>query len=173
VIVSSSLQSDPPFDSSFEVEANEEHAEARTARFLAWPIGLGARVRSTDAAATWPRLRERAESLSSNIALVIDEAVLGVQRTLVWDTATELRVVELRQRCAHLGEHADRVDGRLRKLLQALTSAPPSAKALPWLELGANEAWIVPRLGSLHRIEQLARELEAVEGVHLVARVTR
>jgi len=131
-------------------------ADLRLARFLSWPISAAVRVRTE--ANTLSELRERAQSPKSTLALCIDAAVQSVDLATI-EADTALRMHTLRTRLSRFARKKCQDCESLADVIDALSAGLPSAPALDWLELGSDEAFVVPRLSAVSRRDVFLREL--------------
>jgi hypothetical protein len=126
----------------------------RWARFFAWPVaaggvlGFGSRA---DARAAVDRLRARAASADSRIALVVGAGDR--------DAAPARAIaVEARRVLALLPRGEPKSEARA--LLEELAHDAP-APPLPWVALAPDEVLVVPRLGALIDAAGFTREIES------------
>lgn len=134
----------------------DTHADLRLARFLSWPISAAVRVKTP--ADTLAALRARSASPKSALALCIDAKVQSVDVTAIERDAA-LRLHALSTRLSRFARRKCENCESLADVIDALSAGLPVAPALDWLELGSDEAFVVPRLSAVSRRDAFLREL--------------
>lgn len=133
---------------------SEDSAEAKRARFLAWPLGYAIVLKLDDGA----KLDEVSEALrapgSNHIALVLTGA--DVQTLRPSPALSSLQKEARRALAALSGKPTPLIDN-----LAGLAQARSGKNPMPWLALPAGAILIVPRLGALATIEQFVDEVRA------------
>ena len=127
-------------------------AETRRARFLAWPVSSAALLEFADAAVAEQaatRLRTQAAAPDSRIALVLGGAP---------PVAADLPA--LRAHAARVARRLHQAGGDARLIDRLLDARVPSLPS--WLAPAPGQLLIVPRLGSIARLPELVREIDAV-----------
>lgn len=130
----------------------EDSAEAKRARFLAWPLGYAIVLKLDDGA----KLDEVSEALrapgSNHIALVLTGADV---QTLRQSPALLSLQKEARRALSALSGKQTPLMANLAGLAQARSGKNP----MPWLSLPAGAILIVPRLGALATVEPFVNEV--------------
>jgi hypothetical protein len=130
--------------------------QLRLARFLSWPISAAVRVK-TDAG-TRSALRARSALPTSTLALCIDARAQSVDVTTI-EPGTARGMHTLRTRFARFARRKCDDCESLAELIDALSGELPAAPALDWLELGSDEALVVPRLSAVSRRDAFLSEI--------------
>jgi hypothetical protein len=163
VVVADAKRPLPPHFRSFDAfDRTEGDSDLRLSRFLAWPITTDRRVSTTDrnaAMTLWAQLRSRTCARESSIALVVDQATQRADIAALVGSETTSRVTAIQARLGRCRQVECRGCEMLSAAMLAWSKGPPPAPVLPWLDLRAGEALVVPRLGALSQPERFAAEL--------------
>lgn len=125
------------------------------AAFFAWPAVTVAVIRVQGAEEVAERLRSRARSADSSMAIVLTATDTQVSRT----THAE-RVRRLAKEALDAAHHDDALDPSLVEHL----AAEGNGALVPWLHLEPGEVAVWPKMSALSRLDAFARETEEHAG---------
>jgi hypothetical protein len=147
----------------FRAWQGEGDSQIERARFAAWAV---ARARLVDCGSTEgrdrlaARLGDRLGDPDSCIGLFVDSRHLDrADRCRPFDS-----ILEMAERSRRLAARAQpgSLDPELKSLLAHVPPGEPISTVKDWLDLGANEVLVVPRLGALARVAAYEGELKGL-----------
>jgi hypothetical protein len=143
----------PAWPSASE-RSGADDPDARRARFFAWSVSMAVKLELPDAtalAAARSALRDASARGGGHIAFVATAEDLVPHA----DARTAAIREKARRALDLMGEDAMRA-----RLLQVLAHEPDAGRSLvPWMRLGPRELFVVPRLASVARSDEVASEV--------------
>lgn len=122
------------------------NASERQARFLSWPLSFATHLsNSTTHQTDVESLRARSESLTSPVAVVLDDVSLSVDPSR-FPPSTMTQLQTLAARFERILQRMNTHDPALAAWREVLATKEPPQPMLPWLNLQPGELLLVPKL---------------------------
>jgi hypothetical protein len=135
------------------------NASERQARFLSWPLSFATHLSSSTTHQTdVESLRARSESLSSPIAVVLDDVSLSGDPSR-FPPSTISQLETLARRFERILQRVNSRDPALAAWREVLATKEPPRPMLSWLNLQPGELLLVPKLSFALDARALRREL--------------
>ncbi len=135
------------------------NASERQARFLSWPLSFATHLSNSVTSQTdVESLRARSESLTSPIAVVLDDVSLSVDPSR-FPPSTMTQLETLARRFERIVHRVNTHDPALAAWREVLAAKEPPQPMLPWLNLQPGELLLVPKLAFALDARASRREL--------------